>query len=264
MRAIETRAGAAHVRQDGAEDGPALVLSHALGTESRVWDRLVARLPAGLRIIRYDMRGHGLSALPPRPWSMADLAGDLADILDALGVRDAAICGLSVGGMVAQTVAAERRDLAGALILCDTAAKIATPGEWDRRIAAVEAGGVAALSGAVLERWFPPAFREERSDELALWRAMLERTPASGYCGVCEAIRDADLFESTQRLRLPTLALAGDRDGSTPPDLVRETAALIPGSRFEIVRGAGHLPSVDAPDETAALIADFLRGLGRV
>ena len=263
MLAIETRRGPAHVRIDGSEDGPALVLSNSLGTDLRVWDRLVARLPSGLRIIRYDTRGHGLSASPPRPWSMADLAGDLADILDALDVRDAAICGLSVGGMVAQTLAAERLDLAGALILCDTAAKIATPEEWDRRIAAVEAGGVAALSGAVLERWFPPAFREGRPAELALWRAMLERTSTAGYCGVCEAIRDADLFESTHSLRLPTLALAGDRDGSTPPDLVRETAALVPGSRFEIVRGAGHLPCVDAPDETAALISGFLRDLGR-
>ena len=263
MDVVEIASGAAHVRVEGPEDGPALVFSNSLGTDFRVWDRLVARLPAGLRIIRYDTRGHGLSALPRRPWTMEALAGDLAEILDALGARDAVVCGLSVGGMIAQTLAARRLDLVGAMILCDTAAKIATPEEWDRRIAAVEAGGVAALSDAVLDRWFPPDFHQDRSAELALWRAMLERTPADGYCGVCEAIRDADLFESTATLRLPTLALGGDRDRSTPPDLVRETAALIPGSRFEVVRGAGHLPCVDAPDETAALVRGFLAEVGR-
>ncbi len=263
MRAVATPSGAAHVRVEGPEDGPVLVFSNSLGTDLRVWDRLVPLLPPGLRVIRYDTRGHGLSALPPRPWSMEHLAGDLAAVLEALDARDAVVCGLSVGGMVAQTLAAARCDLVSALILCDTAAKIATPDEWGRRIAAVEAGGVRALSDAVLDRWFPAEFHAARPDELALWRAMLERTPVDGYCGVCEALRDADLIESTSTLRLPTLALAGDRDKSTPPDLVRETAALIPGARFEIVRGAGHLPCVDRAEATAALITGFLESVGR-
>jgi 3-oxoadipate enol-lactonase len=264
MRAIALGTGVAHVAVEGPAEGPALVFSNSLGTDLRVWDRLLSRLPGGLRVIRYDTRGHGLSAAPPRPWRMEDLADDLAAILDRLGVSGAVICGLSVGGMVAQMLAARRLDLVRALVLCDTAVKIATPDAWAERIAAVEAGGVAALSDAVLDRWFPPAFHRDRADELALWRAMLERTAVDGYAGVCEAIRDADLLESTSALRLPTLALAGDHDKSTPPDLVRETAALIPGSRFEIVRGAGHLPCVDRPDETAALIAGFLRGIGHV
>lgn len=264
MQGIDTPAGVAHVRVDGPDSGAPIVFSNALGTDLRVWDRLVGRLPAALRLIRYDTRGHGLSAAPPRPWTMAGLAADLAAILDRLGVSGAVVCGLSVGGMVAQQLAADRPDLVSALALCDTAVKIATPDEWDRRISAVETGGVAALSAAALARWFPPAFHAERADDLALWRAMLERTPVAGYAGVCEAIRDADLLESTSALRLPALALAGDQDGSTPPDLVRETAALIPGARFEVVRGAGHLPCVDRPEETAALIGGFLRARGLI
>ncbi|SET60608.1 3-oxoadipate enol-lactonase [Oceanicella actignis] len=249
-----------HYADQGA--GAPVVFANSLGTDMRVWDRLIARLPEGLRIIRYDKRGHGLSGLPEDGWGMGDLVQDLAALLDRLEVRGAAVVGLSIGGMIAQGLAAERPDLVRAMVLMDTAAKIGAPGMWDARIAAIRAGGVEAVADQVLERWFSRATRAARPDELALWRNMLTRTPVEGYLGCCAAIRDTDLLESTARLRLPTLALAGDEDGSTPPDLVRETAALIPGARFALVRGAGHLPGVERPDETARLILDFLKENG--
>lgn len=262
MRAIAIGDGFAHVSDTGPRDAPALVFSNSLGTDFRIWDRLLPLLPAGLRIIRYDTRGHGLSSCPPGQWRMEYLVDDLARILDALGVREAALCGLSVGGMIAQGLAAARLDLVRGLILCDTAARIGTKQMWDERIAAVEAGGIAALEESILARWFSKRFREERKGELALWRAMLTRTPLAGYAGVSAAIRDADLRAQTATLRLPTLAVAGDEDGSTPPDLVAETAALIPGSRFEVIRGAGHLPCIEQPEALGGHVARFLREIG--
>ncbi|CAN5606741.1 3-oxoadipate enol-lactonase [soil metagenome] len=258
MQAVTVAGRQIHIAEAGDRSGLPLVFANSLGTDLRVWDLILPHLPAGLRLIRYDKRGHGLSDAGAGAFSIADLADDLAGILDTLAVRQAVICGLSVGGMIAQSLAARRPDLVRGLILCATAAKIGTAAMWDERIRAVEAGGIAALSGPVLERWFSARFRAE-APSLALWRNMLERTPADAYAATCAAIREADLTESTRALDLPVLAIAGEEDGSTPPDLVRATADLVPGARFALIRGAGHLPCVEAPAATARQIADFLK-----
>lgn len=262
MQLIELNGTLLHVREDGPADGPPLVFSNSLGTDLRVWDALLPLLPPGLRVIRYDKRGHGLSACPPAPYHMRELVADAAALMDSLGVRDAVFVGLSIGGIIAQGLAAERPELVRAMVLMDTAAKIGTEAMWAERVAAVRAGGIDAIADAILERWFSRRFRAERPAELAGWRHMLTRTPAEGYIGCCEAIAQTDLLESTSRLRLPTLALAGDEDGATPPDLVAETAALVPGSRFQLIRGAGHLPCVEAPGEVASLLAEFFAAAG--
>jgi 3-oxoadipate enol-lactonase len=93
---------------------------------------------------------------------------------------------------------------------------------------------------------------------------MLTRTPLDGYVGCCSALAGMDLRESTARLRLPVLVAVGEEDGSTPPDLVRETADSIPGARFEIIRGAGHIPCIEQPAALAALITKFLKEQGLV
>ena len=113
-----------------------------------------------------------------------------------------------------------------------------------------------------MARWFSRRFRN--TPELAKWRNMLLRTPVAGYAGCSAAISGTDFISTTSGLRLPTLAIAGSEDGATPPDLVRETAALIPGSTFHLILGAGHLPCVEAPEEYARALTDFLQGLGHV
>jgi 3-oxoadipate enol-lactonase len=246
-----------HHALSGDPEGRPLVFANSLGTDLRVWDPVLPHLPQGLRIVRYDKRGHGLSDDAPGPWCIEDLADDLAGLLDTLGIRAAMVCGLSVGGMIAQSLAVRRPDLVSALILCDTAAKIGTAELWDERIRAVHENGIASMASSILERWFTSRFRTG-NPELALWRNMLVRTPADGYVATCAAIRDADLTEATRGLRVPTLALAGDADGSTPPALVRATAALIPAARFHVIPDAGHLPGVEQPEATARLIEDFL------
>lgn len=250
-----------NVSASGPADAPALVFSNSLGTDFRIWDQVLPLLPPGLRIVRYDKRGHGLSDLAPQPWGMGDHVADLTGILDALGVKGGVVCGLSVGGIIAQGLAAERPDLVRALILCDTGAKIGNPEMWNARIDAVTTDGIESIADAVLERWFTASFRAE-DPSFPVWRNMLVRTPAGGYAGTCAAIRDTDLVESTSRLRLPCLAICGTDDGATPPDLVRETAALIPGSRFELIRKAGHLPCIEQPKVTADLIGGFLSETG--
>jgi len=129
------------------------------------------------------------------------------------------------------------------------------------RIATAEGAGSAALADGVMERWFTPAFRAG-DPGFALWRNMLCRTTPAGYAGTCRAIRDTDFTASTAALRLLCLGLCGDQDGATPPDLVRATTALIPGSRFVLIRDAGHIPCVEQPEDTAAAISDLLTQIG--
>ncbi|QDL90477.1 3-oxoadipate enol-lactonase [Paroceanicella profunda] len=248
-----------HHAVTGPESGRAVLFINSLGTDFRVWDRVLPLLPEGTRVIRYDKRGHGLSECPAAPYFMGDLVAEAAGLLDHLGVGRVLVVGLSIGGQIAQGLAAERPDLVEAMVLSNTAAKIGTPDSWDTRIEEIHKGGIAALEEAILSRWFSRAFRESRPEELAGWRHMLCRTPEDGYVGCCYAIKDTDLVESTGRLTLPTLAIAGDEDGSTPPDLVRETAGLIPGARFHLVRGAGHLPCVEQPADVAAALTEFMK-----
>ena len=248
-----------HYSVEGPTDGFPVVFSNSLGTDFRVWDALLPRLPDGLRIIRYDKRGHGLSEAPPSPYYMGDLVQDAAALMDFLDVKGALFIGLSIGGIIAQGLAAERPDLVRAMVLSDTAAKIGNEQMWAERVQAVRDGGIEALEESILERWFSKNFHVDKQDELAGWRHMLCRTPVEGYIGCSEAIAETDLYASTARLTLPTLAIVGSEDGSTPPDLVRETADLIPGSQFKVIRKAGHLPCVEQPAETAALITEFMR-----
>ncbi|UAB89469.1 3-oxoadipate enol-lactonase [Ruegeria sp. SCSIO 43209] len=251
-----------HYRIDGDDAGAPIVFANSLGTDMRLWDPILPLLPKGLRIIRYDKRGHGLSSAPSAPYSMGNLVRDAEQLLDYLEVKDCVFVGLSVSGMIAQGLAVKRMDQIRALVLSNTAAKIGTPKMWQQRMDAVRTGGIEALADATMDRWFSKSFRA--SAEMTLWRNMMVRQPVEGYLGCCAAISGTDFYTPTSGLRLPTLGIAGSEDGSTPPDLVRETVDLIPGSRFALIRKAGHLPCVERPQDFAQLIGDFLTEIGHI
>ena len=185
------------------------------------------------------------------------MADDVAALIEATSDGPVIICGLSIGGMIAQNLAARRPDLIRAAVLSNTAVKMGTAESWTDRIRTIETRGIAAIADMVMERWFAPAFRAR--PELALWRNMVIRTSAPGYIAACRALAAADLTVQTAGLRLPTLVIAGDSDGSSPADLVRATAALIPGARFHIIADVGHLPCVEQPRAFAATLIPFLQ-----
>lgn len=235
---------------------PLLVFVNSLGTDLRIWDEVVGELAADFPVLRYDKRGHGLSDLGNPPYSIADHAADLTGLIAHTGAAEVILCGLSIGGLIAQHYAAARPASLRALVLCDAAHRIGGPDFWNQRIAAVERDGVAGIADGILERWFTPAFRAGSAALHAGCRNMLIRQPAAGYAGSCAAVRDADHTALVAGITAPTLVLAGDQDGATPPDLVRSMADLIPGARFEIIADAGHIPCVEQP---AALVARLRR-----
>lgn len=256
---IRTDAGL-HLTISGPPSGAPVVFAHALGTHSAIWDQVIAHLPQGLRIIRYDLRGHGKSFCPPAPYTMGQMVSDAAAICDAADVTDAVFVGLSVGGMVAQGLAVKRPDLVRALVLSNTAAKIGNAKLWQDRIAAITAAGLPALAPDILRRWFGRAYAA--SHDLTPWQQMLLQTPQAGYIGTCAAIAGSDFYTPTSGLRIPALGLAGSDDLATPPDLVRETVDLIPGSQFALLRRCGHLPCIEDPAAYAQHLAAFLRSIG--
>ncbi len=259
MNVISANNVTLHWCEDGDADGIPVVFANSLGTDLRLWDAVLPLLPKGYRYIRYDKRGHGLSACPDGPYAMDDLVADAEALIEGLGLKEVIFVGLSIGGMIAQGLAAKRPDLVRAMVLSNTAAKMGEAAMWNDRINAIRAGGIGSMSEAILDRWFGPAFRN--SLEVQPWGAMLERTPLEGYLGCCAAIAGTDLTESTAALRLPAMAIAGSADGASPADLVAGTAALIPDAACHVINDAGHLPCVEAPAEYAALLTNFLKEL---
>lgn len=241
----------------GPEDGVPVVFSNGLGLTLAMWEPLLPHLPADWRILRYDRRGHGASQVTPPPYTMGQLVRDTESLLDHLGMRACIFVGLSLGGMVAQGLAVKRPDLIRALVLSNTAARIATAQIWQDRARMAREGGLDALLDASLARWFTPAFRT--SPQITPWREMFLATPLDGWIGGAEAIAGTDFYNTTAKLTLPTIGIAGDRDGSTPADLVRETTDLIAGSEFVLIRKSGHLPHVEQPALYAEILMRFVR-----
>lgn len=252
----------ARVDGDKALDAPTLVFANSLGSSLMLWDQVLPLLPNHLRIIRFDNRGHGRSDVPDGPYAMGAMVSDAEAVCDAFDVKESVFVGMSVGGLIAQGLALKRLDLVRGLVLSNTAAKIGNAKMWHDRIALVQQKGMALAAEEILPRWFSRDFM--MSPDLSRWRDMLKAVPPEGYCGVCAAIAGTDFYTPTSGLRLPTLGIAGSEDRSTPPDLVRETIDLIPGSQFKLIRKAGHLPCVDQPKEFAMALNDFLEKIGHV
>lgn len=244
-----------HHQVISAPGRPLIVFANALGTDFRIWRDVVVRLAGDFAVLLYDLRGHGLSELGEAPVSIDRHAADLAALMDHHGFRSALVCGLSVGGMIGQQLWADRRDLVAGLILCGTAHRIGTPESWAARMAEVEAGGVEAVADAVMQRWFTPAFLSE--PECRGYRTMVARQAAAGYIATCGAIRGADLAALAARIDVPALVVAGADDIATPPSLCADFARLIPNSRFELVKNAGHMLPVEQPEMLSEIIRAF-------
>lgn len=261
MRIYSDNDLALHWREDGDPEGAPVVFANSLGTDLRLWDAVLPLLPQGLRIIRFDFPGHGLSPTP-EGYSMGTLTGWVAEFLGGIGAQGACFVGCSMGGMVGMGLASHRSDLIRALVLSNSAAQMGSPEKWDARIESIRAGGMDSVADAVMDAWFSPAFHQD--PQFPLWRTMFTRTDRAGYIGACEAICDADLSARVGQITQPTLVIGGSEDGSSPPEQVRATAKAIPGACYHEIEGAGHLPAVEAPGELARELTGFLKETSHV
>lgn len=248
-------AGLLRHRLDGPDGAPVVVLSHALGSSSAMWGRIMPPFHTRHRVLRCDTRGHGESPVPAGPYAMADLVDDQLAVLDALGIERASFVGLSMGGAVCMLLAATAPERVDRLVLCSTAAKFGDPGAWRERAATVRGEGTEALADGAMERWFTPEFTHEEPEQVAATRAIFTATDREGYASCCDAIAGWDFEDRLAELRAPTMVIGGQRDRTVPPERAQELAAAIPGAALAMIPGAAHLTAVSHPRElaTAAL-----------
>jgi 3-oxoadipate enol-lactonase len=239
---------------DGPANGPVLVFSNSLGTTHHMWDGVIERLQGSFRCIRYDTRGHGASSVPSRAFAIAELADDLAALMDHLGLAAAHIAGLSLGGMTTQALAIRHPRRVNSLTLMATSAYMPTQAAWNDRAALVRREGTAAIIEATLQRWFTPSFVQSASPDLNDVRDAFVATDRNGYAACCEAIGAMDLRPDLPKITAPTFIIAGRDDPATPVSMMEEIAAGIRHSTLAVIPDAAHLLAVEQPGATAALL----------
>lgn len=246
-------------RSDGPENAPPVVFVNSLGTNLHMWDTQAIPLSRSMRVLRFDNRGHGSSAVPTEPYTIENLGKDLLTLLDTLGIAQAHICGLSLGGVIAQWCAAHHPERVLSVVLADTAARIGNDQMWDTRIETVRRGGIAAIHNATLARFLSEGYRRNHPESTQQISQMLMAIEPVGYIAACAALRAADLRPVVSSIRVPTLILVGELDESTPPAQARELHTAIAGSKLAIFPGAAHLANVEQPAEFNTYLLAFFR-----
>ncbi|AGN19895.1 putative hydrolase/acyltransferase [Corynebacterium glutamicum MT] len=232
-----------------------LVFIGSLGSTTDMWLPQLDALHKDFRVIAVDHRGHGLSELIEGTPTVADLAQDVLDTLDDLGVGSFGVIGLSLGGAVAQYLAATSDRVTKAAFMC-TAAKFGEPQGWLDRAAACRENGTGSLSEAVIQRWFSPTWLENNPASREHFEAMVAGTPSEGYALCCEALATWDFTDRLGEITVPVLTIAGADDPSTPPATVQIIVDGVGGeSRAEVLSPAAHVPTVERPNEVNELLA---------
>jgi 3-oxoadipate enol-lactonase len=260
MASVEIDGIQFHVRIDGREGAPWVMMAHGLATNLSMWDDLVAALKDDYRCLRYDARGHGVTPPTSGDYSFDLLVRDAAKIMDALHVEKAHFVGLSMGGMVALGLALDRPGRLASISVCDARAEADEEyiEGWNRRMKIVRNGGMEPLIERTLQRWFTPAFLAKPSPSLDKMRRMMGGTSRDGYCGCGAALKALNYGARLAQISLPTLLVVGAQDLGAPVEIVRKMHGAIPKSRYVEIPDAGHISNVEQPALFAAALRDFL------
>lgn len=246
---------------DGPEGAPVVLFSNSLGTSHAMWESQLQAFTREFRVLRYDSRGHGQSTVTPGPYTIAQLAGDVLQLLDALKLDRVFFCGLSIGGLVGMQLGITAASRFHKMVLCNTAAKIGSPDTWNARITTVQQGGMKAISAGVVDRWLTAGYRASHPRKAGEVLQMLENTHAGGYAATCAAVRDADFRDSIQNFQPPALIIAGTHDQATTPADGRFLESRIRGASFAELPAA-HLSNIEARDDFNRTVLGFLKSQG--
>jgi 3-oxoadipate enol-lactonase len=227
----------------GPEDAPVVLLGSSLGTTREMWAPQLEPLSERFRVIAFDHRGHGGSEVPPGPYSIEDLGGDVVELLNSLLVERASYVGISLGGAVGLWLAENAPDRFHRFVLmCPPAYPAAGAQVWTDRAAQVRAEGTQSIVDATLGRWFLPEFKDVEP-----LREQLLNTSDEGYASCCEALGAMDLRDELAEITAPVLLITAESDTSIPPETVVPLASQIPGAQLEIIENAAHLVSYSHP-----------------
>jgi len=242
----------------GKEGAPWLVLSHSLACSVRMWDPQIEAFKGTCRILNYDMRGHGQSGAPAGPYSLDMLADDILSLVTHLNIRKAVYCGLSIGGMIGQTIAIRGGGPFERMVLCDTTH--AQPPEalkqWEERIQIAETKGMQPLVQGTLERWFTEPFRKAKPEVVAKIADLIAATPVAGYVGCGRAIMGLNTTARLKDIRVPVLAITGEQDAAAPG--TRHIGQNVPGAKLVVIAQAAHIANLEQPEAFNRALREFL------
>jgi 3-oxoadipate enol-lactonase len=264
MPYFESRGMKLHYEVAGS--GPAILMIHGFTNHGMVWAQQIADLiHAGHRVIMPDLAGHGLSQVAAKPITVAELAQDMVALLDHLDEKRAVVCGLSLGGMVAQVLAADQPTRISGLIVANSCVDSTAPDvvaaneSW---IAMFEQpNGPLLRMAAVWPQMLNERYRSSPTGEafLASWKRINGKIPGTSFANVARGLQTFKSTDKLKNVRVPCLVISGEFDRLFPPPVCREVAELIDGASFTVIEGAGHLSSLDSPREFNQLLLNFLQ-----
>jgi 3-oxoadipate enol-lactonase len=224
-----------------------VVLAGSLGSTAEMWEPQRPAL-AGKEVVRIEHPGHGAAPVV----DMATVGDLAARALAQIEAERFAFVGLSLGGAIGMQIALDEPERVEKLVLASTSVRFGEPQQWLDRAATVRAEGLQAIVDATMGRWFESQPADER------WRRMFLSVDAEGYARCCEALATWDAREAVGRIDVPTLAVAGAEDPTTPPEHLRAIADAIPGARLQVLQHAKHLANVERADAFNRLLEDWL------
>jgi 3-oxoadipate enol-lactonase len=244
------------VHASGRIGAPKVALVHSLALDRSVWDGVVAELAGEADVLTVDCRGHGASAKTAGPYTTAQFAGDLADVLRAAGWERAIVAGASMGGSVTLNFAIDYPAMIAGLGLIDTTAWYGpdAPQTWHERGQKALDGGLASLVGFQVSRWFSDGFRAERPDVVEKYTGVFLKNAPATYAATCDMLGNLDVRAGLPAIAVPVEILVGSEDYATPPTMAEALAAAIPGAQLTLVEGARHLTPIEIPGRVAELL----------
>ena len=245
---------------DGPEGAPWIIFSNSLITNLSMWDDQAAALKGEFRVLRYDQRGHGGTDAPAGKYNFDMLTGDVIGLMDALSIRRAHFCGLSMGGMTALFLAQRHPDRFDRVIACDCgpASTPASAQQWKERIELGAEKGMEALVDITVNRWYSPGFVATKAPVLDKIRGMIRSTPYQGFAGCAYALSDYDTRPGLPGIKNPMLCMVGTKDAAVPG--IEAIHAAVPGSKLVKLEGAGHISNTEQPENFTQAIREFLKG----
>ena len=242
---------------DGRDGAPWIVFSNSICTDFSLWEGQAALLAADFRVLRYDQRGHGGSSAPSAPCNFEQLGGDVAALLDHLGIDTCTFVGLSMGVPTGLELYAKQPQRIERLVFCDGQAATAPAGAagWEERIDMARRDGMKAFADATIGRWFTSD--QVKDGRAAVVRRMIAETPLAGFEACARALQSYAYADVLPRITAPTLLIVGKDDGKMPETMARMRDAIA-GSRLVEIASAGHIPSIAQPEQFNGALKAFL------
>ncbi|MBB6375910.1 3-oxoadipate enol-lactonase [Pseudonocardia eucalypti] len=226
---------------------PTVILGSSLGTDRFMWREQVESLPRTWNVITFDLRGHGASPVGPGTPSIDDFADDVVAIADDVGVHRFAFCGLSIGGVIGQSLGARYPDRVSSLVLASTGLTILSKQALVERAERVLDEGMAWIADVSAPRWFTERFRSEHPEIVEAKMDHLRHMAPRGYADACLALAGFDGHDTAPSISAPTLILSGEEDLATPPEGSAELASAVPGAVLRSLPACAHLCNVEQP-----------------